>query len=172
MDYTLNADRVVLQPSGIGADHLATNTLQSLFEDVKVSSIAFQSVLVAAIQIVERVREEEVAVSKAAISLAHRQQLSHLLASTDSMIQLLRSALNNQGSRILDLQPKIKERDGVNTSWWFCLAQAIETLDAGRDWIGLLVAGQNGESPTKKLGNVVAQFLDAHYSLLHAEISC
>ena len=81
MDYTLNTNRVVLQPSGIGADFPTTSTLQSLFEDTNVSSIAFQSVLVAAIQIAERVREEEVAVSKAAISLAHRQQLSHLLAS-------------------------------------------------------------------------------------------
>ena len=172
MDYTLNTDRVVLQPSGINADYPTTCALQTLFKDTNVSLIAFQSVLVAAIQIAERVREEEITVSKAAISLAHRQQLSHLLASSDSMIQLLRSALNNQGSRILDLQPKIKDSDNANTSWWFCLAQAIETLNAGRDWIELLVARQNCDSPTKKLGDVVVQFLQAHSDMLHAEIQC
>ncbi len=168
--YLLNTDRAVLSPLTLNIDFSTTENLTHLFANENVSSIAFQSVLVAAIQIVERVREEEVAVARAAISLAHKEQLSHMLASTDSMMQVLRSALNDQGSRILDLQPRELGLDDRHNSWWFCLAKAIETLNAGMDWINSIVSGQQRDSPSRKLANIVSGFLEQHHSHLDDEI--
>ncbi len=170
--YLLNTDRVVLSPLALDVDITTTEQLSALFASENISSIAFQSVLVAAIQIMDRVREEEVAVSVAAISLAHRQQLAHMLASVDSMIQLLRAALNDQGSRILDLQPRDLGMDDQNTSWWFCLAQALETLNAGKDWITSIVSGQQKESPARELARIISSFLEKHHARLHAETQC
>lgn len=170
--YLLRTERVVLNPAALAIDFTTTKELVSLFERENTASIAFQSVLVAAIQILERVREEEIAVSKAAISLAHREQMAHMLASTDSMTQSLREALNDQGSRILDLQPREMGKDDGPNSWWFCLAKAIETLNAGRDWINQIVSGQHKDSPSRTLATIVAQFLDTHHTQLDDEIRC
>ncbi len=170
--YLLNTDRVVLSPSTLDIDFQTTESLTDLFEDESTSTIAFQSVLVAAIQILERVREDEIFVSKAAISLAHREQLAHMIASVDSMMQSLQGALNSQGARILDLQPNNIAPDERQNSWWFCLAQAIETLIAGCDWIGSIVTGQHKESPARKLAKIVSGFLKKHRTKLYAEIEC
>ncbi len=168
--YLLNADRAVLSPVELNFDYSTTEKLTYLFEQENISSIAFQSVLVAAIQIIERVREEEVAVSKAAISLGHRQQLSQMLASVDSMTQILRSGLNDQGSRILDLQPRELGLDETHNSWWFCLVRAIEALNAGKDWIKSIVSGQQRDSPTRRLAVIVTDFLEQHQHQFDNEI--
>ncbi len=170
--YLLRTERVVLNPAALAIDFSTTQQLGTLFEKENTSTIAFQSVLVAAIQILERVREEEIAVSKAAISLAHREQMAHMLASTDSMMQSLREALNDQGSRILDLQPREIGLDEGPNSWWFCLAKAIETLHAGSDWINQIVSGQHKDSPSRSLATIVAEFLETHHAQLDDEIRC
>ena len=170
--YSLNTDRVVPGNTTLTSDIPAIQSLFDLFEHENTSSIAFQSVLVAAIQIMERVREEELAVSNAAISLAQRQQLAHMLEAVDSMIRSLRCALNDQGSRILDLQPRTAGLDEQHNSWWFCLAKALETLNAGSDWISSIVSGQHKESPSRKLARIVAHFLEMHHIRLYAETQC
>ncbi len=168
--YALIPERVVLDASTLDIDLGTTNTLSMILQEENTSSIAFQSVLVATIQIIERVREEEIAVSRASISLGQRQNLSHMLASVDSMLQTLRSALNDQGARILDLQPKDLLHEEPHNSWWFCLAAAIETLTAGIDWIKLIVSGQSKESASRKLAITVNDFLDKHLAQLTVEI--
>ena len=168
--YALIPERVVLEPSTLEIDLNTTNLLSSILQEEKTSSIAFQSVLVAAIQIIERVREDEIAVASAAISLGQRQILSQMLASVDALLQTLHNALNDQGARILDLQPRGLAKDEAKHSWWFCLAGAIETLNAGTDWITLIVSGQDQESPCRKLANVVTGFLEKHHTQLNAEI--
>lgn len=168
--YLANNGRVVLSPLILAIDLPTTKQLSTLFENENISTIAFQSVLVSAIQILERVREEEIALSKAAISLAHRQQLSQFLASIDSLIHSLKEALNNQGSSILDLQPRDLGHDSGDTSWWFCLASAIETLNAGCDWIKSIISGQREDSPSRQLSGIVVQFLEEHRLQFHNEL--
>lgn len=168
--YALIPERVVLDTSTLDIDLGTTSELSTILQEENTTSIAFQSVLVAAIQIIERVREDEIAVSRASISLGQRQNLSHMLASVDSMLQTLKTALNDQGGRILDLQPRDLTHEETHNSWWFCLAAAIETLTAGIDWIKLIVSGQDKSSACRKLAKAVNDFLDKHLAQLSAEI--
>lgn len=168
--YALIPERVATDTATLEIDLDATGQLSTILQEENTCSIAFQSVLVAAIQILERVREDEIAVSHASISLGQRQALAQMLASLDPMIQTLRAALNDKGARILDLQPRDLSSEDKQQSWWFCLAAAIETLNAGIDWMKLIVAGQAQDSPCKKVTAVVSSFLENHLARLKIEI--
>ena len=168
--YALIPERVATETATLEVDLAASGQLSKILQEENTCAIAFQSVLVAAIQILERVRADEIAVSHASISLGQRQTLDQMLASLEPMIQTLRAALNDKGARILDLQPRDLSSEDKQKSWWFCLAGAIETINAGIDWMKLIVAGQAQDSPCKKLTAIVSSFLENHLARLKIEI--
>lgn len=170
--YLQKTKRIVLESSILEIDINVTEQLQSLLSNEKVSSIAFQSVLVSAIQIFQRVQEDETALSNAAISLAQRQQIKEMLDSVELMTETLKTALNAQGTRILDLQPNNLSSSTEKKTWWICVESTIKTLTAGNEWINSIVAGQDEENPTRILASIVSSFLKDHHSTLHSEVQC
>ncbi len=150
----------------------AAVTIQPLFELLnapEVHTTAFQSVLVTAIQILQNVRHRETMSWRASISLAQGENLSAMVDETNAMLELLKQALNQQGQRVLSIVsvPPITDKSPI--SWWFSIAESIETLNSGIDWIGSIVSGQPKDSPARRLSGAVTQLLQLHYNIFLGE---
>lgn len=155
-------------------------------------SCAFQSTLAAATEAVEQALETERQAEGAAISLAHRRLLGALTGELADASAALRKALNAQGRCVLgatraesDLRvlPRLRERllafrlsrsgdarpPGSAPSWWFSLAEAIETLDSGTERLAVLGAGQPATAPARTLAEGAAALLRRHHDRLLQE---
>ena len=146
-----------------------TDRLQALIESVNTDTIAFQSVLVSAIQILDRVYLEEQRIAHVAISLAQRRKMADMVTRIKLLRFSLRAILNDQGMRILQLQSKPQNREDMQISWWYHLTEGIETLESGIDWIGSIISGQPHDSPARKLSDLIAGLLRSHYDELLKE---
>ena len=146
-----------------------TQPLYELLEAPEVNTTAFQSVLVTAVQILQNVRRAETMSWHASISLAQGENLSAMVDETNAMLTMLKQALNEQGARVLAIASVPPAMDKSPISWWFSLAESIETINSGIDWIGSIISGQPKNSPARRLSGVVSQLLQQHYNTFLTE---
>ncbi|WP_457653165.1 hypothetical protein [Rhodocaloribacter sp.] len=128
-----------------------------------------QSVVVAVLRVLARVRVRERAVAAATMSLGQREKLSGMVAALDAVAEALREALSEPGRKMMDLDPE-PEAGAVDESlWWYALAEALQALEAGLRQIASMVAGQPKPSAARTLAALVARMLRRHYHALLAE---
>ena len=149
---------------------IASENLRSLAHNTNIDSTAFQSVLVSAIQVLDQVFLAEKHIATAAISLAQKRKLANMVERIKFAQFSSRALLNDQGTRILQLQnPSSATEDDSSISWWFHLTEGIETLEEGINWIGSIISGQPADSPARKLSQIIAGLLRSHYDELLEE---
>lgn len=139
-----------------------------ILETEKRTGVVFQSVIVACVQTIDRVRLREEQVAEASISLAQREKLHHLLAELDAVSYVLRNALTTQGTSMLrmgssDAAPHDESR------WWYALAEAIQELEDGSERMASLVGAQPRGASVRRLAGSVVRLLHKHHARLVLE---
>lgn len=130
-------------------------------------SVVYQSLAVAAIQVLERVLDRERRVAEATISLAQREKLRGMIGGLESAITALRAGLNTQGTQMLALSsPSRPVKTDNEKSWWFSVTEAMQALEDGADWISSIVNGQPRGSAARTLSSIIARLLHRHYKEL------
>jgi hypothetical protein len=143
--------------------------LLRLLHSPEAQGAAFQSVLVTTIQIVRGVKKREAAARGASLSMAQGEKLCAMIEELDAMLQAMQSVLNERGTRLLALAPDAEPESRPCVSWWFCLADGIETLNSSIDRIGSIVSGQPKGSPARKLSSSIMRLLRGHYNSFLAD---
>jgi hypothetical protein len=141
-----------------------------LLDTVEESGTAFQSVAVAAVQIIERALCFEREATKAALSLGQQQKLQSMVDTASRASELLRSALQAQGAKVMHLctgTPAPDVRDGQ--SWWNALSDALRVLEEGTGRMTSLTTAQPEGSPAYNLSRLIAQLLRDHHDALVLE---
>jgi hypothetical protein len=133
-------------------------------------SVLYQSLAVAAIQVLERVLDRERRVAEATISLAQREKLQAMISGLESAITALKAGLNAQGDKMLALStPSRPATTDEETNWWFAVTEAMQALEDGADWISSIVNGQPRGSAARTLSSIIARLLYRHYKELLEE---
>jgi hypothetical protein len=150
-------------------------TLRALVEDVDRKGATYQSVAVAAVQILERALCYEQEAAEAALSLGQQEKLESMVETAEQAVSLLRDTLSVQGHKVMHLcaeqsppEPD-QNRPSSGEPWWFVLADALEVLEEGTDRMSTLSTGQPSGSPACKLSKIVAQLLRSHHDALLME---
>lgn len=149
--------------------------LRTLVEDVDRKGATYQSVAVAALQILERALCYEREAAEAALSLGQREKLKSMVATADQAVSVLRDTLSAQGHKVMHLcteqSPPAPDRNqsSSNEPWWFVLTDALEVLEEGTDRMSTLTTGQPSGSPARKLSQTIAQLLQSHHDALLLE---
>ncbi len=128
-----------------------------------------QSVGVAVLRVLARIRAREQAVASATMSLGQRERLSEMILALDALAEALRGALRAPGWKMMDLDPEPEPPDVDESLWWYALAEALQALEAGLRQIASMVAGQPRPSAARTLAALVARVLRRHYHALLAE---
>lgn len=160
----VKANAVVAEEDGSPVAH----RLRELLESSQRDGVVFQSVLVACLKTIERVRSSEEHVSKASISLAQQEKLDHLLAEIVIIDQALREALTTQGQRMLDMSEP-SAHDGAESRWWYALAEAIEELEKGTERMASLVGNQPRGTEVRRVAGTIVRLLHKHHAQLVME---
>lgn len=149
--------------------------LRALVEKVDCQSAPYQSVAVAAVQILERALRYEREAAEAALSLGQQEKLESMVTTADQAVSVLRGTLNAQGHKVMHLCTKQSLSDSGRVPqssgqpWWFVLTDALEVLEEGTDQMTSLTTGQPSGSPARKLSEVIAQLLRSHHDALLIE---
>lgn len=148
------------------------------------SVIAFQSTLAAAARAVEQALRSEEAVEAAALSLAQQGALHDMTAQLRAASEALVGQLDRHGRCLMPPgEPKKrrglslarfhrssgKQEDVPRPTWWFSLAEAIDTLEEGAERMDALTAGQADACPSRQLGEATAHLLRHHHDRLVGE---
>jgi hypothetical protein len=150
-------------------------TLRVLVEEVDRKGATYQSVAVAAVQILERALCYEREAAEAALSLGQQEKLESMVATAEQAVSLLRGTLSAQGHKVMHLcaeqsPPRLDQnRPSSGEPWWFVLAEALEVLEEGTDRMSTLSTGQPSGSPACKLSKIIAQLLRSHHDALLLE---
>lgn len=146
------------------------NRLQELLADADYNSVVFQSIVVACVQTVARVRQQEALVAQACISLAQNMKLQHLLAELTAVERLLDGALSDQGRRMLDLSDKKPElSEDSEGRWWYALSEAIHELETGTERMASLVGNQPRGTNVRRVAGTIVRLLHKHHAQLVVE---
>jgi len=145
--------------------------LQALIERVGQEGSAFQSVAVAAVQILERALSYEREAADAALSLGQQEKLQSMVNTAEQAVALLRSTLTSQGSgKVIHLCAQGEPpAPADNQPWWFALTDALEVLEEGTGRMTSLTTAQAEGSPACELSRAVAQLLREHHDALLLE---
>ena len=145
--------------------------LRALIERLGQEGSAFQSVAVAAVQILERALCYEREAAEAALSLGQQEKLRSMVDTAEKAVALLRSTLNSQGSgKVIHLCAQGEPPTPTdNQPWWFALTDALEVLEEGTGRMTSLTTAQAEGSPACELSRVVAQLLREHHDALLLE---
>lgn len=145
--------------------------LQALIDRVGQEGTAFQSVVVAAVQILERAICYEREAAEAALSLGQQEKLGAMVDTAEQAAALLRSVLSAQGgSKVMHLCGQTDSSTPTdNQPWWFALTDALEVLEEGTSRMGSLTTAQPEGSSARELSQVVAQLLREHHDALLLE---
>jgi len=147
--------------------------LQVLVEQVDGSGTAFQSVAIAAVQILERALCYERDAAEAALSLGQQEKLETMVGTVGEAVHILREALSTQGDEVMHLCG-----DNVSSSaspgasgqpWWFALTDALEVLEEGTGRMSSLTTAQPDGSPARRLSQLTTQLLRCHHDALLLE---
>ena len=129
--------------------------------------VAFQSVAVATLQTLRRVLDRQHHAARAAISLAQGEKLERMIWDSEATVEAIAGVLNTQGLHMLNLAQDEPERRAEDNSWWFALAEVIESIDDGTKCIMSLASGQPKWGPARQLSSAVLRLLrDQHRQLL------
>jgi len=158
-----------------GGEDVATQpdveALRALLERIGQEGTAFQSVVVAAVQILERALCYEREAADAALSLGQQEKLSTMVDTAEQAAALLRSTLNAQGgSKVMHLcgQGEPPAPAG-NQPWWFALTDALEVLEEGTSRMSSLTTAQPEGSAAHRLSQTVTRLLREHHDALLLE---
>jgi methionine synthase II (cobalamin-independent) len=145
--------------------------LQALVERVGQEGAAFQSVVVAAVQILERALCYEREAAAAALSLGQQEKLNTMVDTAEQAATLLRSTLNAQGgSKVMHLCAQgDAPTPADNQPWWFALTDALEVLEEGTSRMTSLTTAQPTGSAARELSQLIAQLLREHHDALLLE---
>lgn len=145
--------------------------LQALLERVGQEGTAFQSVAVAAVQILERALSYEREAAEAALSLGQQEKMASMVETAEQATAILRGALNAQGgSKVMHLCAQgAPPAPADNQPWWFALTDALEVLEEGTSRMTSLTTAQPEGSSARELSQVVAQLLREHHDALLLE---
>lgn len=173
-------ERTLLREEGEGEASEApapdVEALRALVEDVDCQCAPYQSVAVAAVQILERALRYEREAAEAALSLGQREKLRSMVEVADQSASTLRDTLNAQGHKVMHLcakeplsDPGRNPQQSSGQPWWFVLTNALEVLEKGTDQMASLTTGQPPDSPARELSQLIAQLLRSHHDALLLE---
>lgn len=148
--------------------------LRALVKEIDCEGTTYQSVAVAAVQIMERVLHYEQEAAEAALSLGQQEKLKSMVGTLERAVSTLRGTLNAQGHKVMHLcgkQAQSAPSPAVSAQqpWWFVLTDALEVLEEGTDQMTSLTTGQPTGSPARELSQLVAQLLRGHHDALLIE---
>ena len=132
----------------------------------------FQSVTVAALQILDRAVCYERRAAEAALSLGQREKLESMSKATRDAYTMLHRTLNAQGAKVMDLCGEQRRADAPKNddpAWWFALTDAVEVLEEGTERMASLTSAQPEGSPAHTLSALIARLLRAHHDELLRE---
>ncbi len=147
-------------------------TLRVLIGRAQNEGAAFQSVAVAALQILERVLRYEREAARAALSLGQCEKMKSMVSTAEDTYRTLRGTLSSQGAKVKDLCAQQESNaPSQDQSWWFVLSDALEVLEKGADQMKSLATAQPESSPAHALSRHLALLLGQHHDelLLEAE---
>ncbi|HMB92697.1 MAG TPA: hypothetical protein VKP65_17735 [Rhodothermales bacterium] len=147
---------------------LYAEQIQCLSHQDEVPSVAFQCIVVAALQTLDRVRRSEQHVAEAALSLAQRQKLDAMIATVDAVADALHAILTPQGATMLK-QHTERAPETPEHLWWFALSEALHTLEEGLAWIRSVATGQARGGAAHTLSRIISLLLYEHYRDLFDE---
>ncbi|HEX7070848.1 MAG TPA: hypothetical protein VF190_08580 [Rhodothermales bacterium] len=154
----------------VDAELPAAERVRALARHTQSDGVAYQSVAVAGLQILERVLRHEKAAAAAAISLAQRDKLDAMVQSLEQTVVALRTSLSAQGTKMLFACTRNRPKpDTDERSWWFALTEAIEALESGIDAISGIVSSQPRGGAARLLSGTIARLLHRHHNDLLSE---
>jgi hypothetical protein len=165
-------DADVESPSPSSPNATDVERLQSLAEHAREEGAAFQSVAVAALQILERVLRYERMAAEAALSLGQREKLQSMVATAEQACTTMQRSLSVQGAKVKELCTSgCGELEEGDPSWWFALTEALDILEKGTEQMASLTTAQPESSPSYDLSRFIARLLRKHHDelLLEAE---
>lgn len=146
------------------------DALQALIEDADQNGTAFQSVAVAAVQILDRALCYEREAAEAALSLGQQEKLESMVETVERAATVLRNALNAEGTKVMHLCAEDTQfTPADNQPWWFALTDALEVLEEGTGRMASLTTAQPDGSPARTLSRLIAQLLRGHHDELLLE---
>jgi len=145
--------------------------LQTLVDRVGQEGTAFQSVVVAAVKIIERALCYEREAARAALSLGQQEKLATMVDTAEQAAAILRSTLNAQGgAKVMHLCTEGEAPAPTDGQpWWFALTDALEVLEEGTSRMTSLTTAQPNGSAARELSRVIARLLRAHHDALLLE---
>ena len=144
--------------------------LRALVTEVDNHSTAFQSVAVAAVQILEQALCYEREAAEAALSLGQQEKMDTMVATAEEAVQVLRDGLSRQGDKVIHLcggGESPTPTDGQ--PWWFALTDALEVLEEGTGRMASLTTAQPSGSPARQLSQLITELLRGHHDALLLE---
>lgn len=144
--------------------------LRALVVEVDEQGTAFQSVAVAAVQILEQALCYEREAAGAALSLGQQEKMDAMVHTAEEAVQVLREALSRQGDKVIHLcggPTASTPTDGQ--PWWFALTDALEVLEEGTERMSCLTTAQPTGSPARRLSQVITELLRGHHDALLLE---
>lgn len=151
------------------------DALRALVEKVNCQCAPYQSMAVAAVQILERALRSERQAAEAALSLGQQEKMESMVETAHQAVSILRGTLNPQGHKVMSLcaQESLPdptwESQSSGQPWWFVLSDALEVLEEGTEQMTTLTMGQASGSPTRELSQLIAQLLRSHHDALLLE---
>lgn len=133
------------------------------------SGAAFQSVVIAAVRIVERAVCHEQCVADAALSLGQQEKLSEMVNFMEKAAQLLRRQLSTQSDSLTHLCGERPARPVDPEPWPEALFSAVQALDEGISQLVSLSNAQPKGSTSRALSDCMAQLLRSHHNTLLLE---
>lgn len=132
-------------------------------------TLAFQSVLVAALTATNRVLKSERQAAGAAISLAQREKLHEMVQVVEQTMEALLDMLTPQGKKMLDMSPSTSQGDSNESSWWFALTEAQRANAESVDWMQSVVVGQPREGLARTLSQILTDLFQQHDTMFLGE---
>lgn len=148
--------------------------IRVLVEEVDRQGAAYQSVAVAAVQILEQALRYEREAAEAALSLGQQEKLKSMVETAGQVTSVLRNTLNAQGHKVMHLSTDEVQSAPPSAAsrqhpWWFVLTDALEVLEEGTDRMTSLTTCQPPDSPARELSQLIAQLLRRHHDALLLE---
>jgi len=146
----------------------ALSTLRGILADHNTGA-AFQSVVMAAVRIVERAVCHEQCVAEAALSLGQQEKLRQMVDLMEEAALLLRQQLSTQGASLTHLCGERPARPADPEPWPDALFTAVQVLNESVSQLVSLSNAQPKGSPSRALSDCMAQLLRSHHNTLLLE---
>ncbi|PEN13568.1 hypothetical protein CRI94_09665 [Longibacter salinarum] len=143
--------------------------IQALLRSQDTYGAAFQSVAVAAVQILERALCFERKAADAALSLGQREKLNAMIDTAQEAVASLRSALSTGKSNVMHLCSEADDTGAGDKPWWFALNDALGVLEEGTHRMASLISAQPDGSSSRELSEHVTELLQSHHDALLLE---